>query len=684
MCCWQGSKKLSFSAPSYAIHQTTPSQLDTSKDPKASNHQSSTYQRPFSSSILLALTYNSIEFRLLLKEPGATFEPALLHRLFVTNQYDPKSNRYQHIKPRPVDHFPSRPSFEAEKAERKSPGLDQRGDYDRPRKPPVEAPWYGIPDRQLLAVEHPVVIAKNTDRAVRMLGGGKAIAKAFKPNPDNISEPGGLELRFRPNDALAPPIQGRPARTRAVLLKVTVPKGKGPKANSAAENEQNIPKILKDLNGRYKAEAVGWVDHTIRFRDMADYQWNTRNSAWARNVEENMMELDLQALKRFRMSDTISVDETTEIMRPPTFTHINYPFVYGFRQNPAIKTDTDINGETILVNAGAKVQTQTQYGNWNSPTVPQSSVRNLPKGPPLLLECMKKLEELFEQRPIWTRRALMNNMPPKLWQQLKWAYPYIAYYWRSGPWRDSYVKFGVDPRTSKEFANYQVAAFKVHTIKRKKTSSGNMSHTFDGENVVLDGKIWQFCDLTDPLLKDLADITKCEPRDTCDHIDGWFPNNRHFKIKWIMRRKLSNILAGKKTNDRIFESLLKEPDSVVPGSQPVRRQMVEGNDAGSNLPKATEDHMDIDEEEEEADVLVDEGDADEDEEFESASGSDDEEEEEEEEEEQALRKAAVNPARDQRIHALMSHFMKGQQHEGVAGSSRPMTGGDDFDVLGDD
>ncbi|EPS40267.1 hypothetical protein H072_5941 [Dactylellina haptotyla CBS 200.50] len=556
------------------------------------------------------------------------------------------------------------------------------GGFDKPRQGPAEAPWYQIPDRQFLTVEHPVIV-KNEEKAVRMLGGGKAVAKAFKPNPANLSEPNGLELRFRPGDALAPPIQGRPARTRAVLVKITVPKCKGPRPPDSSDKDgKSIPKALKDLNGKYKAEVMGWMDHTIRFRDMADYQWNTRNSAWAKNVEENLMELDLQALKRFRMTDEISAREDTEIMRPPAFTHINYPFVYGFRQNPAIKMDTDINGETILINAGARVQTQTQYGSWNSDTVPQSSLMKPPGGPRILLKCLQKLNELFEQRPIWTRRGLMNNMPSELWQQLKWAYPHVAYYWRSGPWRDTYVKFGVDPRSSEEFAKFQVAAFKVHTMKRKKTSSENTSHLFDGEKVVLDGKIWQFCDLTDPLLAELVNIDNCEPRETCDHTDGWFPNNRHSKIKWVMRRKLSNILAGKKTNDMAFEAVLKEPDSVVPGSQPVRRQIAEGDgtvkrgrDADSNAPE----DMDVDVD---GDILVDDGDADEDEEFESGSEEEDEGDEDDEES-MASQKPAANSGRDQRLQALMQQFMQGQQHEGVGTNPRNL-GADDFDILEDD
>ncbi|KAJ6261418.1 hypothetical protein Dda_4088 [Drechslerella dactyloides] len=582
------------------------------------------------------------------------------------------------------------------------------GQLDKPRLPLPEASWYEIPNRMLLSVEHPAIV-KNTDRAMRTLGGPKGIAKvisfcpilqsitifcqmqanqltghteqqAFRPNPDKPSEPNGLELRFRPGDALAPPIQGKPARTRAMLVKITVPKGKAPGAGNSTNREIDIPKSLKQLNGKYKTEVLGFMDHTIRFRAMADYQWNTRNSAWAKNVEENLMELDLQALKRFRMSEKITADTDTEIMRPPTFTHIDYPHVYGFRQNPALKLDTDADGETILVaSAGRKVPTQTQYGKWDIPTVPQSSSMSLPRGPRALLDCIHALEELFRQRPIWTRRGLMNSIPSAMWKNLKFAYPHVAYYWRSGPWRDTYVRFGVDPRTDKEFAKYQVAAFKLHIANSKwrDAESHARSHIFDGERIILDGKIWQFCDLTEPLLAELADITKVEARETCDSVDGWFPNNRHFKIKHVMRRKLSDIIAGRKTDDKVFEALLKEPDILLPGA---KRQIADGNEAdgkpGNGASGASEGT-------DPADVVVDEGNSEVEEDFESDSDED----EDEEIEDQTTGKSGATTARDERLQRLMERFMVGQQPEGIVGGRFRGAGlgaGDDFDILGDD
>ncbi|KAF3930401.1 hypothetical protein AA313_de0208017 [Arthrobotrys entomopaga] len=58
-------------------------------------------------------------------------------------------------------------------------------EFDGPRRPPAEAPWYEIPDRQFLTVEHPAVV-KNEEKAVRTLGGRKAVAKNYALDPPTL------------------------------------------------------------------------------------------------------------------------------------------------------------------------------------------------------------------------------------------------------------------------------------------------------------------------------------------------------------------------------------------------------------------------------------------------------------------------------------------------------------------
>ena len=140
---------------------------------------------------------------------------------------------------------------------------------------------------------------------------------------------------------------------------------------------------------------------------------------------------------------------------------------------------------------------------------------------------MKRLiasaRRLMEERPIFTRRALMNSIPGDDWETVgqnvaKYVYQYVGYIFQSGPWRDAVVRFGVDPRKEPECRKYQTMMFmlekepkdnraKFVRTKPDRTMTSQVakkeSHLFDGQNVSKDGKVWQVCDITDPFLKDL-------------------------------------------------------------------------------------------------------------------------------------------------------------------------------------
>lgn len=84
------------------------------------------------------------------------------------------------------------------------------------------------------------------------------------------------------------------------------------------------------------------------------------------------------------------------------------------------------------------------------------------------VECVELLRKIFEERPICTRRVIRNLIPERLHYATKYALPQVSYYWRLGPWRDTCVKFGVDPRKSIEYAKYQVIAFKIDAVRSSK------------------------------------------------------------------------------------------------------------------------------------------------------------------------------------------------------------------------
>lgn len=180
----------------------------------------------------------------------------------------------------------------------------------------------------------------------------------------------------------------------------------------------------------------------------------------------------------------------------------------------------------------------------------------------------------------------MNHIPrdtPGIYL-LKSAIQYVGYQFRGGPWRDAIVRYGVDPRSDPSYRIYQTIFFKIvtdtepldkaplgkpwHDLRSEYTRRANPegldsnSHIFDGTSISLDGKLWQVCDITDPLLVKLLSTETL--RKECDiYQDGWFCNGTWAKVRAIMRTKISAIRIGREMEEIDFRQTLKMPDDVV-------------------------------------------------------------------------------------------------------------------------
>ena len=73
---------------------------------------------------------------------------------------------------------------------------------------------------------------------------------------------------------------------------------------------------------------------------------------------------------------------------------------------------------------------------------------------------IEKLQAMFKERPIWTRRGIINWLQTETYS-IKYALPYVSYFWKQGPWRDAYVRLGYDPRADVEGAMYQSVYFTI-------------------------------------------------------------------------------------------------------------------------------------------------------------------------------------------------------------------------------
>lgn len=262
---------------------------------------------------------------------------------------------------------------------------------------------------------------------------------------------------------------------------------------------------------------------------------------------------------------------------PPTLSAYGLPFNWGWHQNGDLLAEVDPTGNAVLVNKGRGEPIKIQYLVADAEEIPKFYADEYPDDPEQI-NVVKQLEIAFRERPIWTRRALKNRFAALSYSHLiRYNIQYVAYTFRGGPWRDALIKMGIDPRTDPKYRIYQTVVFKIYQesatkparrlrVSRDKTVGSNLyhptSHLFDGESFVLDGKVWQLCDLTDPLLARL--VKNCSLREECDILhDGWYNNGAMAKIKGIMRTKLDGVQLQKLITEEDFKHSLAVADHVV-------------------------------------------------------------------------------------------------------------------------
>lgn len=234
------------------------------------------------------------------------------------------------------------------------------------------------------------------------------------------------------------------------------------------------------------------------------------------------------------------------------------PFNYFYDQNPFVRAEgLDENGKPIIVNINRKRANYGHYIPYDQFPVPEAPLQPMaPHLEQISKELLSKVEKALDERPIWTRRALINRVGPVTADtHMKIAIATYGYQFKGGPWRDAVIKYGIDPRSDAKYRHFQTLAFKLHKLpKLSKISNGHAkaltdkelssSHIWDGESYCTNGKFWQICDITDPVLTEM--IEKAPLLTECDINDGGFwPVGFWAKVKAFMKAKMIAIRAGR-------------------------------------------------------------------------------------------------------------------------------------------
>ncbi|KAF2140143.1 uncharacterized protein K452DRAFT_273702 [Aplosporella prunicola CBS 121167] len=462
---------------------------------------------------------------------------------------------------------------------------------------PAAAPSRPVPPRAVVSIEHPCLV-RNIDNGLKSLGGGVALEKFLHLH--DVHKTIGASLR--PDDAMAKPVMSTFVRTQNLLVKLSLPKRTGRKRKRGSDDPWTADPLLADATSHtdpsillrslrdnpdgYGVELVGHARETHRFRSLPDFQYATSASPLAHMLRENLLPFEYSKLKHFNLDDRRENGIGGDVGPSPQFTNVDVPFNYVYRQNPAVKYAKDAEGQAMLYNPTAIRKFIMHQVSIDAESVLNESPVPLPPEEtldPHIQSTIQKIRALMEERPIMTKRYLMNHMVGTTDDVIKSSYAYVGFSFRSGPWRDTLVKFGCDPRTDPKYRVFQTVMFKIILPSEKESSNDpnkwmdarnvwrrqaktrtydKLTYLFDGKEIIPDGKIWQVCDITDPQLKRLIDTDNL--RKECNiKSDGWFQNGTWAKVKVLMRDKIGIIMKGGTPNDDEYKRVMEFPDIIT-------------------------------------------------------------------------------------------------------------------------
>ncbi|GAA5984037.1 hypothetical protein JCM11641_005575 [Rhodosporidiobolus odoratus] len=479
----------------------------------------------------------------------------------------------------------------------------QDDEWRLPTPPPLPpgAPTYRIPldDYHTFAtLEYPGPV-NSLYKALDTVGGLNKVADALA-NPEPSKR---IQLDLQPGNPFFHTIPAHVASTNNVVLKVTKRKRKQP---------------LRDVEGKivqegiFKVEPVGVEKKTVRFRAMADFQFTPKVSSEDPIIKlaDAVRNMDIAGIRNFKMPEAVEEFPESVYMPPPSFSRHSLPQIFDMKAHSASVRTTTESGSVRLINATRHKTRALQTVLFVQRDVPQGPEESFLKelGRTELTEIEQRMRGILEERPVWTRAGMLNQLTPeeyKVMNNNKAIWPIIGYTFGDGPFRDFVIRFGYDPRQDREARFYQHIMLRNKDNVRDKARPGtrgliqaqsarkkgndaapttsqcvvlpslyltirlssasltlslqrSLSHEFDGQNVY--GKVgnFQLCDISDPLLKSLIEspdgvLPTCSP----DSNEGWYAYDYLDQIRQIVRRKWQGLLSGLQVSDQDCEDLVE-------------------------------------------------------------------------------------------------------------------------------
>ncbi|KAF2864573.1 hypothetical protein K470DRAFT_254205 [Piedraia hortae CBS 480.64] len=451
------------------------------------------------------------------------------------------------------------------------------------------APTYAVPSQNVVSLELPLRV-QNFDDAFTALGGEPQLQHVLENRVGDgqvkqKTEPvAGVSLK--PDDPFAKKLSSMGLSTRNVLVKVTLPKCTVRKRKRGTDDvftvcesasgdirAQDFVRRLQNRPNAYKYQAVAIIPETHRFRSLPDFQQRCDDMEIMQKVSQHLLEPTYASAKSFKVDLSPGATKATTFPLPPTLTAISVPHRYEYRQAHDVVYRYDEQGNPIAENSHKVQKRLVLPVPADIEIVPQcraAGLRSHRQDTEQLERCIEQLERLMQERPLVTQRVATNALDEFSKSMVLEASEWVGYTFSSGPFRDTLIKYGVDPRSDPKYRTYQALMFQTKGKDRAFLSAGKIkvsersptSHIFDGVHVGVDGKTWQVCDITDPVLRDL--FHSSQVLSECDVYQlGWYPISTLSKARIIMKDKIRHITAGTVPTVRDYHLVLAATEDIM-------------------------------------------------------------------------------------------------------------------------
>ncbi|KAL8625774.1 hypothetical protein ACOMHN_012366 [Nucella lapillus] len=399
-----------------------------------------------------------------------------------------------------------------------------------------------------------------------------------------------LEVRYRPEDLYSKPTCGTQYEATGLVLRVrrrkrqTTPaaRGDGTAVSAAASS------VPGDVGGHladgyeYKVEILGTVSKAIKFQGMCDFQYMPVVRK-ADGAYENV--LDKLVMTSFTSEEDFMARKAPLFLCPMMFSRFDTPQDYGFLLKKRKKEGTTTQPVETFCSERKVREKFTTVISFTDPTPRKASETCL-----TYVQKFKEtglldtLQELFEERPIWSRAALLYRLrqSPKMARHLKEALPSFAYFFLTGPWRTFWVKMGYDPRKDPSAKKFQGVDFrrqqgpgdkrkipltsKKKDFYRKKDIASEINLTFLKGDSTADTEdnnepklrdfefhadvlppyrqmVYMVCDIFDAEVQAL--LAKNDGKETrCDERNGWCVTSFADRCRSVMSRHVAKLIPN--------------------------------------------------------------------------------------------------------------------------------------------